>query len=44
MIRRWIVPVAILAFIAGICFAGGCLLVQDMTQRGNYAASESSVA
>lgn len=44
MIRRWIVPVVILAFIAGICFAGGCLLVQDMTQGGDRAASESSLA
>lgn len=44
MIRRWIAPVVILAFIAGICFAGGCLLVQDVTQGGNHAASENSVA
>jgi len=30
-LRRWIVPVMLLAFIAGVCFAGGCYLVQDLT-------------
>ncbi|MEW6447406.1 MAG: trypsin-like peptidase domain-containing protein [Bacillota bacterium] len=44
MIRRWIAPVVILAFIAGICFAGGCLLVQDVTQGGNHIINENTVA
>lgn len=44
MMRRWIAPVVILAFIAGVCFAGGCLLVQDVTRGGNHTANENSVA
>lgn len=36
MLRRWLVPVALIAFIAGICFAGGCYLVQDLHQGAAF--------
>jgi Do/DeqQ family serine protease len=42
--RRWIVPVMILAFIAGACFAGGCYLVQDLTQGSNGETGKNTAA
>lgn len=41
MLKRWLVPVALLAFIAGICFAGGCFLVQDLYHGTNFGPSEN---
>uniref|UniRef100_A0A7C2E9N2 PDZ domain-containing protein n=1 Tax=Ammonifex degensii TaxID=42838 RepID=A0A7C2E9N2_9THEO len=42
--RRWIIPVMLLAFIAGVCFTGGGYLVQDLAQGTKIAENGAVLA
>ncbi|MEW6173400.1 MAG: trypsin-like peptidase domain-containing protein [Bacillota bacterium] len=43
-LQRWIVSVAIMAFVAGACFAGGCFFTQDLSQGSRPGGAGSAVA
>ncbi|MEW6181875.1 MAG: trypsin-like peptidase domain-containing protein [Bacillota bacterium] len=41
-LRRWIVSVAIMAFVAGACFAGGCFVSEDLSRGARLAGGTGS--